>query len=298
MAFIGIDRDIENHWIYQDAEYFKVWFEVLLRTRFLGDPEELLIDGVIVQVGYGEFIFGRKSWSKKLGISEQRLRTLFKKLVSENMLEMKVSSNRFSKYFVVNYEKYHKINHRANHQEVAAGKESQAQPTTTPTNSQPPANHQLTTLKELKNLNNISPTSYIDPGPSQIEQHFMMKRNKGFGGLTPEDNAAVYEVLNYGIPVDFIKAIIDKAFTEYKPKYPRDAITNFTYIVPRIYQEWHSKLEKEKGVQASEKPWRPAEGVRPSSPTPASESITGGQVGWIGNSKYKSKVVPLQNVQG
>lgn len=156
MAFLGIDRDIENHWIYQDAEYFKVWFEILLRTRFAEDPGTALYEGQTVRVEYGEFIFGRKKWSNRLGISEQRLRTLMKKLVDENMLEMKTSTNKFSKYFVVNYEKYNKFNHLFNHQEVAAGMALEDVPTTTPTINQPPANHQLTTKEQSKQSNKVN----------------------------------------------------------------------------------------------------------------------------------------------
>ncbi|MNI83950.1 hypothetical protein D3C73_1408080 [compost metagenome] len=42
---------------------------------------------------------------------------------------------------------------------------------------------------------------------------------------------------------------MDKSFTEFKPKHPRDEIKSFTYCSPRIYQEWQLKIEREKGGQ-------------------------------------------------
>ena len=145
MAFIGIDRGIENHWIYQDAEYFKVWFEILLRARYSTEPEKKLIEGKIVTIEYSQFIFGRISWSERLKVSEQRLRTLMKKLVADEMIELVQKFPKFSLYSVKNYEKYNQQNNQQkDHIEQGFEDDVNQQSNSTPTSSQPAANHTRT----------------------------------------------------------------------------------------------------------------------------------------------------------
>lgn len=91
----------------------------------------------------------------------------------------------------------------------------------------------------------INITTTTDKDPSKIEHHFLKRRAKGLN-VGSDDHKAMLELITYGIPSDFINDVVDKVFSEFKPKYPRHTITNFTYCVPRIHQEWYLKLEKEK----------------------------------------------------
>lgn len=45
MAYIGIDRNIVNHWIYKDSEYFITWFEMIYRARYSKEPGQEIIEG-------------------------------------------------------------------------------------------------------------------------------------------------------------------------------------------------------------------------------------------------------------
>jgi hypothetical protein len=152
MAYIPIDRDIVNHWIYSDNEYFKVWFHMLHSARFSKEPVTIQANGDLIELGYGEFIFGRKKWSEEHGISEQRLRTLIKRLTDEGMIELSRQYRKSSVYLVKNYSKYnHQSNHQINHQETQAGQgfevdanhQSNHQDNQLPTTKQPPNNHSL-----------------------------------------------------------------------------------------------------------------------------------------------------------
>lgn len=157
MGFIGIDRGIEEHWIYQDAEYFKVWFEILLRARYSTEPETKMIEGKLITIEYAQFIFGRVSWSKKLNIGEQRIRTLFKKLQDENMIELSKTFHKFSIYTVINYAKY---NHQSNHHKSLVYQGFEDKPNQhsiqQPTISQPSANQQLTTQEQSNKVNKVN----------------------------------------------------------------------------------------------------------------------------------------------
>ncbi|WP_028609210.1 hypothetical protein [Paenibacillus harenae] len=156
MAYIGLDRGIVDHWIYQDAEYFKVWFEMLYRARFSKEPHTELVDGEMVVVNYGEFIYGRIKWSERLKISEQRLRTLIKKLKAQDMIEVVSEHRKCTLYTIKNYAKF---NQQSNQQEAQSdqGFEGNAnqQSNQPSTSSQPAANQQPTTKEERKKDNNV-----------------------------------------------------------------------------------------------------------------------------------------------
>lgn len=148
MAFIGIDRGIVNHWIYEDAEYFKVWFEMLYRARYSQEPETKLIDGILVEMNYGEFIYGRTKWSERLKISERRLRTLIDKLQRDNMIESVTKFPRFTVYRIINYAKYNQQNDQQEDQSGQGIPDFDDHPNDQRPTSRRPAGDQRATTKE------------------------------------------------------------------------------------------------------------------------------------------------------
>jgi DnaD/phage-associated family protein len=198
VAFIGIDREIENHWIYQDAEYFKVWFEILLRARFSNEPEKRLIEGKLVTIEYGQFIFGRVSWSKRLKVSEQRLRTLFKKLVDDGMIELIQKFPKFSLYSVKNYAKY---NQQSNHQREQLYQgfydTTNHHSNSESTSSQPAANQQLTTQEQCIQRNNVLNKYSTTTTPTN--NAFRVFEQEGFGLLSSSNADRLGEFIDvYG----------------------------------------------------------------------------------------------------
>lgn len=151
-----------EHWIYQNAEYFKIWFEMIYRARYGIEPATQMIEGQLVTINRGEFIFGRKSWSNRLGVGEQVLRTLIKKLTKDNMIELVKQYNKFTIYKIINYEIY---NQQSNQQYVLENQYSEGYSNQLNnhqvTISQPPANHQLTTKEESNKDNKDNKDIYI-----------------------------------------------------------------------------------------------------------------------------------------
>lgn len=152
---VPVARKLEKHWVYQDAEYLKVWITMLFRARYLSEPKKDMYQGVLYILNRGEFIFGRKRWSQELDIGEQKLRTLIKKLIKDEMIKEVCKTNKFTIYSLTNFEKYNQRNNQQfNHQQSVentgfvddTNHESNQQITT----SQPTDNHQLTTNKESK----------------------------------------------------------------------------------------------------------------------------------------------------
>lgn len=150
-GFVKIYRDIKDHWIYKDPDHFKAWFEMLSNARYFEEPKTGTYEGIFYTLNYGEFIYGRLSWSKRLGISEQKLRTFINKLQSEGMI---IATSRLTKltiYKVVNCEKF---NQQDNQQETQESIGSQAcsnqEDILRLTSSQPAANQRPTTNEEGK----------------------------------------------------------------------------------------------------------------------------------------------------
>lgn len=95
----------------------------------------------------------------------------------------------------------------------------------------------------LKTINNVvvSKTAI-----QEVDEYYVMKRGKGFG-ISPEDMEDIVELLNKGIPVEFIKKCIDQAFIEFKPKYHGDKINTFKYCTSVVKGEWSKSQSREKG---------------------------------------------------
>lgn len=171
-GFIGLHRQIREHWIYQDAEYLKVWIEMLFCARFSKDPDTQMRDGQLVTINYGQFIFGRISWSDNLKISERRLRTLMDRMMRDDMIRVVTKHRKFTIYDIVNYEKYHIISpeSRLNLAQISPKSDQQAdqQETLEPqgfeghsdqhndrqTTSKRPADDQQATTKEQREQSN------------------------------------------------------------------------------------------------------------------------------------------------
>lgn len=147
-GFIGLSRGIMDHWIYQDAEYLKVWIEMLFRARYAKEPERKMIEGVLVEIEYSQFIFGRNKWSERLGISERRLRTLMDKLIADDMIQLVKRAPKFSVYCVTNYAKYRPESDQQETLEPQGFEDDTDQQSDRTPTSKRPANDQQTTTKE------------------------------------------------------------------------------------------------------------------------------------------------------
>ena len=106
--FLPLRREVMEHWVYKDNDYFKVWVEMLFKARFCKEPKKDIYEGSLYTLNYGEFLFSRPKWSQRLNLSEHKLRKLINLLEDEEML---IKSGRVGKsgatiYFIKNYDKY------------------------------------------------------------------------------------------------------------------------------------------------------------------------------------------------
>lgn len=106
--FLPLRREVMDHWIYKDNDYFKVWVEMLFRARFLEEPKKDMYEGSLYTINQGEFLFSRPKWSLRLNVKDHKLRKLIKLLTEEEMIEKKgrVGKSGATIYLIKNYNKY------------------------------------------------------------------------------------------------------------------------------------------------------------------------------------------------
>ena len=141
--FLGISRDIETHWVYGDIYALRVWLHILLKAQYKKEINKTMIGSYIVEQEYGEFVFGRESWSKRLQVPEQRLRTIMSLFEKEGMIKKTNKSTvKYSIFTVINYSKYNQqSNQQEDLQHQAFTVDANRQNNHLPTSNQPATNH-------------------------------------------------------------------------------------------------------------------------------------------------------------
>lgn len=150
-GYIKMHRSVQDHWVYKDSDYYKAWSEMLFRARFIKTSKTDSYKGELYAIQYAQFIFGRPEWSKRLNIGEQKLRSLIKKLLDDNMIKLVQKLHRLTLYEIVNYEKFN----QHDNQQVTLGTtgfegNSNQHDNQQPTSRQPADNQQATTNEECK----------------------------------------------------------------------------------------------------------------------------------------------------
>ncbi|CAH1058805.1 hypothetical protein [Paenibacillus pseudetheri] len=112
-GYIQIGRELQNHWLRRDKDYWMVFCEMYFLARYAEKPEKRNIEGYEVTIHQKEFIFGRPAWSRRMDISEQRLKTLVRKLVDEGFIKQTQKHNKFTVY---SFEYVPEINQQNNQQ--------------------------------------------------------------------------------------------------------------------------------------------------------------------------------------
>jgi hypothetical protein len=150
--FLPLRREIREHWVYKDNDYFKVWVDILFNARFSKEPKTDIYKGTIYTINYSEFLYSRPSYSQRLNIAESKLRNLMDNLIKDNMIEKVISlgRNKATIYKVINYEKY---NNAPTEYIGIKGVEGSIDQLTT--NSQPTDNQLTTNSQPLKKIDKI-----------------------------------------------------------------------------------------------------------------------------------------------
>lgn len=145
-GWIKIYRSVKSHWIWtknKPLSYFEAWILIILSVNY--SDEKVLIDSELIECKRGQKLYSLQSWANMFNWSIQKVRTFFRLLSSDNMIELE-GLRKTTRLTVCNYESYQSQQQTDNKQI---------------TSRQQADNKQITTSKEYKNEKNIN-TKYID----------------------------------------------------------------------------------------------------------------------------------------
>ena len=102
-GWIKLDRGITEHWIFQDADYFRAWITILLMANY--EDRTILIDKKPTLVKKGSFYTSITKLAERFGWSRKRTVHFLEALEGDGMVTTRVST-RGTTLTLVNYEKY------------------------------------------------------------------------------------------------------------------------------------------------------------------------------------------------
>lgn len=102
-GYIKIYRDVRNHWIYQNAEYYRWWCDLLFEANY--KDSDCLSGNKVITVKRGELVAGINSLMRQWGRSKTKIITFLKMLESEQMITRRVD-NLLPIITICNYDSY------------------------------------------------------------------------------------------------------------------------------------------------------------------------------------------------
>ena len=102
-GWIKIERDIVDHWVFQDPEYFRAWVLMLLMANH--EDAKILINKELVTIPRGAFHSSILILAGKLGWTRKRTNRYIQMLEMDEMLTTKRTTHGAT-FFVENYSKY------------------------------------------------------------------------------------------------------------------------------------------------------------------------------------------------
>ena len=102
-GFIAIFRKIQDHWIWDDADRFRAWIDILISAQF--HDSKVYIDGKLITVPRGSWFISQKSLETRWGWSKTKIRYFIRTLIEQGMITTE-GTPRGTIITVVNYEVY------------------------------------------------------------------------------------------------------------------------------------------------------------------------------------------------
>ncbi|RXM75103.1 DnaD domain protein, partial [Clostridium tetani] len=104
---ISLYRDIQEHWIWEDAEKLKAWLDLLLLANH--QSRKILLGNELINVERGSFITSQKKLMERWGWGSEKTRTFLKLLDSDGMIKFQPDKKKTT-IIILNYDRYQKQN--------------------------------------------------------------------------------------------------------------------------------------------------------------------------------------------
>lgn len=104
-GWITIERDIQEHWIFKDAEKLRAWLIVLMQVNH--KENKSLIKGKLMTCNRGESLMSHNSWAEKFGKNWNRSKVIrFFKLLETDHMIVQHNEKVTTRLSVCNYTQY------------------------------------------------------------------------------------------------------------------------------------------------------------------------------------------------
>ena len=236
-GFFQLQRQIMGHWTYKNIFSRSLWIHMLLSARYSEEAHTEEYNGHLITLNLGEFVFGRDRWAKELEIPEQRMRTLMKKFVDTDMIELRYNYPKGSVYIIKNYQKF---NQRTN-QQLTSRPQKINQQTNQQTNQQEPlepqgiegvanqqtnqlTNQQLTSRQSETNHKRINKELNKEKKEKELKHtvayadivdYLNMRASTSYKSSTKKTHDLIKARYNEGFTLEDFKTVIDKKCVEW-----------------------------------------------------------------------------------
>lgn len=102
-SWIKIDRQIQNHWIFSDADYFKAWMYLLLNVQWKDTTR--VIRKKVIKVPKGSDVLSIRFLANAWGWTPKRVLNFLRKLEEDGMIT-RTETQKETLVTVVNWDKY------------------------------------------------------------------------------------------------------------------------------------------------------------------------------------------------
>jgi uncharacterized phage protein (TIGR02220 family) len=102
-GWIKINRDLSNHWIWQNSDYLKWWLDMLIEVNHT--PSKVNIKNIIYECNRGEKLYSLDTWAKRWNTNKSKVRRFFELLQDEGMIVVK-SETQTTRVTICNYDSY------------------------------------------------------------------------------------------------------------------------------------------------------------------------------------------------
>lgn len=214
-SWIKIQRDIRDHWVFDNADYFKAWITILIEVNHA--KKGVVIKGTPINCERGQCAYSIKTWSEKFGKgwTSQKVRTFFKHLVNDNMILVQEIVKITTKLSVCNYDTY-QSNQQTDVKQITNGCKT--------------PNNLLTTIEEPKNLE----TKNVKKKSSAIINPYKKWNKDDFWG----------ELLKVNTEKNYEQSMIERFFiywAEMNDKGKMKFQMNKTWSTTGRLANWHSR---------------------------------------------------------
>jgi len=105
IGWIKLHRQIRNHWVFKNANYFKAWVVIISEVNH--QTTKVIIEGELIECKRGQSINSLATWVRILGDewTVQKLRTFLKLLEKDGMINTE-GLRKTTRVTVCNYESY------------------------------------------------------------------------------------------------------------------------------------------------------------------------------------------------